>query len=773
MNQRLIHVFLLATTLWLASCGGGTSSSSDSPTAAAAARAMVAARDAAPQRRALSTAGPVDATDAANQLMDFAEVRFPEFFPGHPATGSALGYLYRHYESTGIYLGVREGQVYVLGGIFGGEVLAVGALTQFITPQQRVSARCAQAGVSHAVFATPNAQVGRNAGITLAGCSGAIGSPQWLQTAGPALTLAADKTQTISFDPPQAGNYGFELRFVGSDGARRTENVSLAVAAAEPAAVGVTVRASHSVRMGGKVSVRAWAQLPADDAVKAVTWTQIEGPPVTLDTSTSRLAVFTAPDVTRDTVVRLRATLHTDSGRVANDEVMVLVERYTQAPASDEAALWGGAHVARVYAYKSSGPYATALRRCVYDAEIHFYGPGPNLCTLGTLPFLAQDTGGGLPTVEQVMSRVLVSHDWLGRNFENFLRTHDTRGDYRRMLNSVTAIVLSTHVRPSFYSGLSGAIYLDGDSFWLTPEERDTMNEAPDYRSDFGNGLQYDTLWRYVRDNKSIFAYFDPRQRITRTLDDVHNEAGWLLFHELAHALDYLPPSAYAGLDRSLGVWLNIYPRWEASQLTSDTVALAYPLNSSILAGLGHVRFRGLDATSEQKAYTPAQIASAFSTDVATDDYSYSTSREDVAMTLEEFLMQRRHGIRRDFAISGTIDRASGTSSSVPVHWGQRGRIGEAAIRARTRVIVRQLAPWADEAEVDLLPAPTAMRAGESWGANLEQPAIPRRARAANEPPTLQQMWQFQRELQRMQHHRHHGAQRLPPAMLGAARPAH
>jgi hypothetical protein len=783
---------VLAASVWLAACSdddaagapaattsASTSASTSAPlgasasTTAARAAAALRAASGARRRQALA-AGTVDPLDAANQLMDYAETWFASYFPSHAATGSALGYWYRHYPDTGIYLGVRDGQVYVLGGPFGAEPLAVGALASFITPQPlQLSALCSN-GASHAVFATPEARVGRNLGITLAGCSGAIGNPQWQQTAGPAVTLAAHKTQTVSIDPPSPGAYAFRVNFTDPAGAIRSESVAVSVGAAESSPAALTVRASHSARMGGKVSVRAWPTLPEGDSVKAVTWTQIEGPAVTLDTRTSRLALFTAPEVARDTPVRLRATLHTSNGLSASDEVMVLIERQAQAAASDTHALWAGDHVPRVYAYKPAGAYSGVLRPCVYDPAMMRSGAGYNLCTLGTLPLLAQDTGGAIPTVEQVMDRVLVSHDWLGRNFEDFLRAQDSRGDFRRMLNSVTAIVLSTHVRPSFYYAGTGAIYLDGDSFWLTPEERDTMNEAPDYRSDFGNGLQYATLWRYVQDGKSIFAFFDPRARVTRTMTDVRNEAGWLMFHELAHALDYIPPTAYGTLQRNRNVWENIYPRWESYLLTSDTVPASHPLTSTDMLGLGEVQFHGKTATATQKGYSATQVAAFFSVDLATDDYSYSTPFEDVAMTLEEFLMQRRLGIRRDFAITEPF-AANTTSATAIVRWGQRGRIGEAAIHPRARAIVEALAPWANAAEVEHLPAPIAMRPGESWSANLQQPAIPRRALPLDAEPTLLQMWQFQRELQRMRHHhrpgRHHDRAGASHRPAGAAAP--
>jgi hypothetical protein len=779
--RRSITSTLLAATLWLTSCGGGSSApaaGAASAAGAATATAAAAAMRATPPRQhalAAAAADPADVLDAANQLMDYAETWFASHFPEHAVTGAALGYTYRAY-STGIYLGVRDGQVYVLGGAFGSEVLHVGALTDFITPRPRVVSTLCAAGTAQDVFATPAAAVGRNAAVTLAGCNGAIASVSWKQTAGPAVPMPADRTQTLSFDPPQAGTYAFQADFTDATGARRSRTAMLAVAAADTSATGLTVRASHSVRMGGDVSVRAWPTLDEGDSVKAVTWTQIEGPAVTLASGTGRVAFFTAPDVARDTLVRLRATLHTTAGRSASDEVMVLVERHAQARADDEAAIWAGDHVPRTYAYVGTSSFADVLRRCSYDPAMRIGNPY-NLCSLATLPFLAQTTDGAVPTVEQVMARVLVSHDWLGRNFEAFLRNHDQRGDFRRMLNSVTTIVLSTHVRPSFYHPVTGTIYLDADSFWLTPAERDTVSETPDYRSDFGDSLQYRTVWRYVKDGQSIYKYNDPAQRVARTLDEVQLEIAALLYHELGHALDWLPPLAYSTLQSRYDVWVNLYTRYSDRRLTSDVVPLAHPLTSQLMRELGQVQYRGIAATAAQKALSPAEVGTAFSADLATDDYAYVTSFEDVAMTLEEVLMQRRLGIRRDVAVT---DAAGMTAATTIVRWGQRGRVGEPALRPRATAIAQALVPWLVPAELDQLPAPIAMRAGESWKDNLQLPAIARQARAKDAAPTLQEMAQFQHELRRMRRHlgghlgahagEHRGPRRLPGHVAAALR---
>jgi hypothetical protein len=607
-------------------------------------------------------------------------------------------------------------------------------------------------GVAFGTAMRAQARVGKNAAAALLGCSGAIGAPRWTQTAGPAVTLLSHQSQTISFDPPAAGRYAFNVAFTDAAGSARTQAVTLDVGAGTPL---LTLRASHSVRMGGNVSVRAWPA--AGTGVQSIQWTQLEGPAVSLNTSDPYVAIFSAPAVSSDTLIRLRATLTTTGGAIDSDEVMVLVERHGQASPNDAGALWAGAHVSRVHPFRTASPYADDLVPCAYDAGQR----ADNLCALSRLPFLAQQNGGTPPTVEQVMDRVLVSHDWLGRNFEAFLRTQDAQGDFRRMLMSTTAIVLGTHVRPSFYFAGTGAIYLDADNLWLTPAERDTVSEVPDFRSDFDRDLSYGAAWRYVQNNQSIFVFFDPRSRVNRDATALLHETGWLMYHELGHALDFLPPSAYGGLNSSLSAWANIAPRFAAGQLASDVLSLQFPLTSAVLRGLAQVKFVGATADAAQRAYTPIEIAVSFTSDIATDEYNYTTAREDAAMTLEELLMSRRRSIQRDMAITDKIT-AGTTGNTLLVRWGQRGRIGDAAIKPRARALAQALVPWFDANEVDNLPLPLAMRPDESWVANL---ALPAPLPAANREMALsmrEQRDRFQKELRRMAHHRDQRAPSLP-----------
>jgi hypothetical protein len=597
-----------------------------------------------------------------------------------------------------------------------------------------VNARCA--GVAAFTVGDSAVPVGKTAGAVVGSCGASITEVSWTQVSGPAVTLLSATTPAIGFDTPAAGSYVLNVSYRLGAAAAVSQNVTITAAAPTTAPTSsITARVDQAVRKGGKASIRAWETLGGGDTVQSITWAQIEGPTVSLDTTDPRRIIFTAPEVTSDTLLRFRVTLRTAGGVTDSDDVMVLVENVAQAPSDPNNTgpyVFSDSHVSRVYAYKRTSPFADALARCTYDPALQWTGGGKNLCPLSQMPFLHQTTNGNVPTVAQIMDRVLVSHDWMGAVFEQFMSSAYASDDLKRLFNGVTAIVIGAHVRPSFYYALTGAIYLDADNFWLTAAQRDVVDEAPDFRTDFGRDLQFSTPWRYAFNNQNIFVNFPATSRIGRTLDYLLNEAGWLLYHELAHASDFLPPATRSTLDTSVSAWDNIAPRFFARQLPSDVLASTLPLQSAEMRALAQVLFISGPAASPATlvngipystltSYTPVQVGGFFSADRASDAYNYSTTREDIAMLFEEFMQQRNHTFLRDVAITDKITSTT-TSSTLIVRWGQRGRVGETTVKPRVQQVVQALAPWvltADANAVNNLPAPLAMRTGESWAANL------------------------------------------------------
>ncbi|WLI90103.1 hypothetical protein Q4S45_02980 [Massilia sp. R2A-15] len=559
---------------------------------------------------------------------------------------------------------------------------------------------------------------GKTGGATALACSGTLADVTWTQESGPAVTLLASRSATVSFEPGVAGTIRLRADMHLADGTAASATTDVVVTA-PVAGSSLTVRADHSVRPQMDTSVRAWPTLASGETVSSIVWTQTAGPAVTMDTTNPRVLMFKSPATSTDTVLKFRAVLTTSSGRQDADDVMVGVE--TQA-AKPNGYMFDATE--RVHPYRSTGVYTSVLTRCVYDISLFYVDSShTNFCSAATLPLLQTEAGpGAVPSVAQIMGRVLVSHDFLGANFEQFLLTQDPYGDFRRLFAGVSAIVLGSHVRPSYYTSATGAIYLDANNFWLTPEQRDVVTEVPDYRLAYADALNYSSFGRLVKNNDYARRSFPSTLRVTRDTPDLIVDLGRLLYHELSHASDFYPTTDRS-LTPALSIYANAVPRIAAKSLPSDALAAQYPLRSAEMKALGQVLFQGATPTDAQKAYTAAQVGSFFGPDVASDDYAYSiykdnNSREDLAMLFEEFMMSYRHGIQYDIAFTNVF-KDNMTFDDVIVAWGERGRIAEPSIKPRIKLVVDRIAPWIGAAAVDTLPAPIMMRVGQSWTANL------------------------------------------------------
>lgn len=588
-------------------------------------------------------------------------------------------------------------------------------------PLGSLATACAASTDGLAVIADTSVAAGKPAGAMVLGCVNSLKELKWTQTAGPSVPIYADRMQAMSFEPIAPGTYTFNVALVDARGVTRNRFVSIMADAALTGS-SVSARLDQSVFGGSDVSLRAW---PANfSGAVGFAWQQIEGPAITLNQSPNdgSLAQFVAPNGSKDELFKFRVTANFANGTSDSDDVWVVVQQQKNLAAASGPALFDNIKVSPVHTYKSASKFAGVLTACVYDISL-FYDTAANnnVCPFSKLSLISQDAAGQLPTVEQVMDHVVVSHDWMGANFESFLRTQDVSGDFRRLLGGVTAIVIGSHVRPSFYYIGTGAIYLDAENVWLNASERDVINEAPDYRSSFGAQLQYTMPWRYVRNNLNVRFGFSKTSRLTRSVDYLTAELGDLLYHELGHVNDFIPTSIRAGLSPQSSP-LSTYLTTGA--VGSDVLNAQYPLLSTQMAGLGQVNFQGVTATDVQKAYTPADVAGFFSADRANDDYAYSSKREDFAMLHEEFMMLYRHGIQRDVAVTGPIT-ATTTGSNLIVTWGQRSRITDPTIKPRLKTVLQQMSPWIDVNIIDTMGAPIAMRPGQSWTANLVLPGIP------------------------------------------------
>lgn len=372
--------------------------------------------------------------------------------------------------------------------------------------------------------------------------------------------------------------------------------------------------------------------------------------------------------------------------------------------------------------YTSDGPYAQPLRACPSRFN------NGSVCTIGELPPLAADAPG-IPTIEQVLDRVAVSHTWMGDNFKTALE--QMPADIRTLSKPLAAIVIHDGVRPSFFFSPTGTIYLDAKYLWLTPEQQADVTSKDDCRSAFVNRLSTSPAWRYV--DQGDYAYSSNERACLspedlaqstlseedncRSVEDMTASIARLLFHELAHANDFIEFDRLPSLNDSdpFSALLN-----DAGGQMSAAVTASAPLQSQTLLEFAAVRYKGADPSSYIQSLTGFEAGAELSYEGANATYGYTNRHEDFAMLVEETMMAKHFGFQRDAGFVGPVQSPSEDKPITAVQWGQRGRLGAPLVKQRAQQSMEVLMPNTDwSVFFESLGAPSMLTSGKSWMDNL------------------------------------------------------
>ena len=552
--------------------------------------------------------------------------------------------------------------------------------------------------------------IGQSTELVLYAPENQISNISWRQTAGAELEFYASNSKVIGFSPTAAGSYTLEVDYTVDGSITNTLSHSFNV---DDAQNQLTVRLGHAVLEGNAVSLVSYAtndrEMTAIDK-SSWRWSQTEGPAVVfteISTDGEVAVFFDAPSVSQDTM--LKFSLSGDiEGQSYSDDIAVLVENSNVEVATNDVPFTS--RVADVFLYKANSPAGQQLIECVYSNTTEY-----DVCTFGQSPLIAQITT--TPTVDDIMDRVIVSHQWMGDQFKRFLENYDPNDDFKNLLRATTAIVISYDIRPSFYSPTLGAIYLDPDDLWETPAQRDTMNQAPDFRAGFGAELQFEMPWRYVKGNDYASYSSRLRYRLSRSLEDSKYSFSALLYHELAHANDFFPSTRWLTYSTTKTVYDAVVEVYNANQILSDYLQDNYALDTLYASGgqneltkLAQVRFQDPSlVTQQQIGYSMTDVADMFKTEGAPQFYSYSSTREDLAILFDGFMMFARYGVSRDVGVSD--------QQYSDFVWGQRDRMGESWIKPRLSFVATRVLPEFTEASavVQNLAPPIALQDNKTW----------------------------------------------------------
>ncbi len=365
-------------------------------------------------------------------------------------------------------------------------------------------------------------------------------------------------------------------------------------------------------------------------------------------------------------------------------------------------------------AYKVDSPYSEYLNTCVFSV-------GSDVsCSVPAIPMMGMEHE--VVTVPDIMNRVGVSHEWMGDRLEEVLDSLPSEA--LQLFKPLTAIFITSEIRPAYFDYRRSEMYFDPIYLWQSLSEKQTISQEEDYRSVFGDMLDFKIVRRYVIDGEP--AYLNPPldSNETREFEDMVLSAIRVIFHELAHANDFFPPPITpVDLDE-----LEFFiPPLIIQDLISSDLMEAYPLDNEGLNDLAGVMFLGNDPTLEQIEFSSEEVGDIFGLSGALDLYSFSTMVEDTAMLFEASLMKFYFDADYDVAFT-SIPQNIDSCSDYQIGWGQRNRLADENVRRRAEFISEALLPDIDFGDFfDLLEAPIIL-SGDwclgSSGADSQKPHV-------------------------------------------------
>lgn len=335
-----------------------------------------------------------------------------------------------------------------------------------------------------------------------------------------------------------------------------------------------------------------------------------------------------------------------------------------------------GADFKNTFVYDKNSPYADVLRKCVSVED------ETGSCKLSELPLLGQVSY--TVTKEMILQRLVVSHQWMGDRFSQMLDRYSDKMIHQ-LFRATTAIVIDDDIIPSYYWAVTGAIYLDPRYFWMSANEKETITDKEDYRANFGSELQFLEAVFFRKDGNSLYTQDKP----SRTLSDLDLPLAGLLYHELAHANDFVPPSMLTSLNNDATILQNITNI--GANRTSEQLTATSPLTSSTLVSLGQVLYRGTSATSTQKQLTGVEVGNLFDDDTAAAMYAYSSRFEDTAMLFQSAMMKYFYNVDGFQIFFNTA--AYEDNNRIDIEWGVKNPVLKQRVEQRAIFVSNRILP--------------------------------------------------------------------------------
>lgn len=309
------------------------------------------------------------------------------------------------------------------------------------------------------------------------------------------------------------------------------------------------------------------------------------------------------------------------------------------------------------YVYQSTSFYREVLRDC-YIADLE------NACDLDTLPFIGMSAFN--PSVDSIMARTIVTHDWMGLRFSQFLARLPEEA--LEFFKPVTVIYIGSDIIFNSFDATQGKLEIAGDGLWLTFGEKSTAFftfEPTDTGTDTGtdneptptarDGLQFRVAGRLMQDDiwLSSKGFQDERQ-----FEDIFPFFAYSIYRNAAFAFDRLgvPSSSNTALSETP---FDVFARSDFPLLDGMVNNPAFTNTASGLFRYAELYYGDInDATIAEQQATASFIGNLFAIDGRLELFSYFSVNADFMDLFAAGMMRYKHGVHVDFAVLEPNDNA-------------------------------------------------------------------------------------------------------------------
>jgi len=166
---------------------------------------------------------------------------------------------------------------------------------------------------------------------------GTIASFNWVQTAGPAVSLTGANTAIAGFVAPDVAAdsaLSFELTVTDNNGGVATDTVVVNVLNVNQLPL-ANAGLDQTVNEGSLVNLDGTGSSDVDGTIATYSWTQTSGPVVTVTGANTATPSFSAPTVSVETILSFELTVTDNDGANATDTVNVTVQNVNQLPTAN------------------------------------------------------------------------------------------------------------------------------------------------------------------------------------------------------------------------------------------------------------------------------------------------------------------------------------------------------------------------------------------------------------------------------------------------------